>query len=297
MDTTLVILAAGIGSRYGGGVKQLEGVGPNNELIIDYSIHDAIKAGFNKVVFIIREDIYDDFREVIGERTEKIFTALNVKWEYVFQTPGEMPEGRKKPWGTGQAVLCCRDVLDGPFAVINADDYYGSEAFVKAKEYLDGMKEPDRYGIVGFILGNTLSDNGGVNRGICTVENGVLTAIDETKNIVKTPDGAEAGGRKIDVNSLVSMNFWMYPAEFMSVLEEGFPVFKENMKDPFTDEYLLPVIVGELLKEGKCTVDVEKTGDPWFGVTYREDRDFVIQEFGKLYEKGVYGNDLYADIM
>ncbi|MCR4894105.1 MAG: nucleotidyltransferase [Eubacteriales bacterium] len=297
MDKTLVILAAGIGSRYGVGIKQLEGFGPNNELIIDYSIHDAIKAGFNKVVYILRDEIFEDFKEVIGSRNEKVFRRLGLKWEYVMQTPGEMPEGRKKPWGTGQAVLCCKDVLHEPFCVINADDYYGPEAFVEASRYLETMKEADRYGLVGYILRNTLSDNGGVTRGICTVENGVLVGIDETKNIEKTPEGARSGEKVIDVESTVSMNFWMYPAEFVDVLEKGFPVFREKMTDPLKDEYLLPIIVDELLKEKKCKVDVLTSDDHWFGVTYAEDKETVQEEFRRLYREGRYDEELYSDII
>ena len=297
MDKTLVILAAGIGSRYGVGIKQLEGFGPNNELIIDYSIHDAVKAGFNKVVYILREEIFDDFKEVIGARNEKVFIEHGIKWEYVFQTPGEVPEGRKKPWGTGQAVLCCKDVIDSPFTVINADDYYGPEAFVKASKYMDSMKDPKKYGMVSYILRNTLSDNGGVTRGICHVENGVLTGIDETKDIVKTASGAESHGKDIDLDSLVSMNFWMYPAEFVDVLEKGFPEFKKNMTDPLKDEYLLPIIVDEELRAGRCSVDVLKSLDSWFGVTYAEDKETVQEEFRKLYAQGRYGAELYSDII
>ncbi len=185
MKKTLVILAAGIGSRYGGGIKQLEPVGPNGEIIIDYSIHDAIKAGFNKIVFIIRHSIEADFREVIGNRIEALCEPLGIEVRYAFQeledVPIPVPEGRTKPWGTGHAVLCCKGLIHEPFAVINADDYYGRNGFVKAASFL----ETEQYGLIGYVLKNTLSDNGGVTRGLCDVIGGRLIGIDETKNIVK----------------------------------------------------------------------------------------------------------------
>ena len=203
--TALVIMAAGIGSRFGKGIKQLASVGPCGEIIMDYSIHDALEAGFNKVVFIIRKDLEEEFRRVIGERIEKITEV-----EYVFQELDDLPEeftkpaDRTKPWGTGQAVLAAKKVIKTPFIVINADDYYGREGFKAVHEYLmNGGKSC----MAGFVLSNTLSDNGGVTRGICKMdENGNLTEIVETKNIVKTADGAEADGVTVDVNSLVSMN-------------------------------------------------------------------------------------------
>ncbi len=298
MDYTLVIMAAGIGSRYGGGVKQLEKVGPGSELIIDYSIHDAIAAGFNKVIFIIRKDIYDDFYEVIGERMEKRFTELGVKWAYAYQSlPEDAPEGRTKPMGTGQAVLSCKGLVDGPFTVINADDYYGREAYRKAFEFMQTCTDPGDYGMVSYIMKNTLSDNGGVTRGICSVDaDGNLIGIDETKNIVKTAGGAETEGRALDVNSLVSMNFWMFPPEFMDVLDKGFGEFKAGMADPLKDEYLLPTIVDAELKAGRCTVKVLKTGDKWFGVTYHEDKASVVEAFKELYADKVYDIELYSDI-
>lgn len=295
MKKTLVILAAGIGSRYGGGVKQLEPVGPNGEIIIDYSIHDAIAAGFTKIIFIIRHDIEADFREVIGDRMEKICSPLGVEIDYAFQelkdVPVAVPEGRTKPWGTGHAVLACEGLLEDPFAVINADDYYGKHGFRAAADFL----ETGQYGLVGYILKNTLSDNGGVTRGICTVENGKLVGIDETKNIVKTNDGAEAAGRKLDVDSLVSMNFWCYPTEFLAVLKAGFPVFLHSMANPQKDEYLLPVIADGMLRQG-VEFTVLPTDDAWFGVTYKEDKAAVVESFRKLYEAGVYDPDLYSDL-
>lgn len=303
MDITLVILAAGIGSRYGGGVKQLEPVGPNGEIIMDYSVHDALAAGFNKVVFIINHKIYDDFCEVIGRPMEKRFKALGVKWAYAFQEMVDPPEGRVKPWGTGQAVLSCKDILDGPFAVINADDYYGRSAFEKAYAFLaeHGPGSDSHYGMIGYVLKNTLSENGGVTRGICSTDaRGQLLGIDETRNIVKTPEGAAVqapgGLRPLDVNCLVSMNFWMLPPAFIGELEEGFPRFRQNMTDPCKDEYLLPIIVDELLQQGKVRVSVCPTEDSWFGVTYKEDKQSVVEAFRALYEQGVYQPELYSDI-
>ena len=296
MKKTLVILAAGIGSRFGGGIKQLEPVGPGNEIIIDYSIHDAIKAGFNKLVFIIRHDIEKDFREMIGDRIEKKCASLGVEVKYAFQDlndiPIPLPEGRKKPWGTGHAVLACREVLSEPFAVINADDYYGKHGFEKAARFL----ETGEYGLVGYVLKNTLSDNGGVTRGICHVDaQGALTGIDETHDIVKTANGAEAGGQALSLDALVSMNFWCLPASFMDELKQGFPKFLAEMQNPVKDEYLLPTIVDGLIKRG-VRVSVLPTDDKWFGVTYKEDKQAVVESFKALYAAGEYDRELYADI-
>ena len=291
---TLVILAAGIGSRFGGGIKQLEPVDDHGHIIIDYSIHDAIEAGFEKIVFIIRHDIEKDFKEVIGDRISEVCASRGVEVAYAFQEladiPMELPEGRAKPWGTGHAVLACADVIDGPFAVINADDYYGKEGFRKAADFLG-----QGYALVGYQLKNTLSENGGVTRGLCTVQDGTLVGIAETKNIIKIKDGAEANGVRIDGDTLVSMNFWCYPAEFIDVLKEGFPAFLSEMKDPLKDEYLLPIIADGMLKEG-VTFSVLPSGDKWFGVTYKEDKPAVTESFRKLIREGVYGEDLYGDL-
>ena len=295
MKKTLVILAAGIGSRYGGGIKQLAPVGPHGEIIIDYSIHDAIKAGFNKIIFIIRHDIEADFREVIGDRIEALCEPLGVEIHYAFQemddVPIPVPEGRTKPWGTGHAVLCCRDLIHEPFAVINADDYYGKDGFVKAAAFLEKRK----YGMIAYVLKNTLSDNGGVTRGLCNVIGGRLIGIDETKNIMKTPKGIRAGDMALAPSMLVSMNFWCLPESFLNVLQSGFPEFLKSMKDPLKDEYLLPIIVDGLLKVG-TSVSVIPTNDTWFGVTYKEDKDSVIESFRRLYADGVYAEDLDSDL-
>ena len=295
--TALVIMAAGIGSRFGKGIKQLAPVGPCGEIIMDYSIHDALEAGFNKVVFIIRKDLEEEFRRVIGERIEKITEV-----EYVFQELDDLPEGftkpadRTKPWGTGQAVLAAKKVIKTPFIVINADDYYGREGFQAIHEYLmNGGKSC----MAGFVLSNTLSDNGGVTRGICKMdENGNLTEIVETKNIVKTADGAEADGVTVDVNSLVSMNMWGLTPGFLDVLEKGFKEFfdKEVPSNPLKAEYLIPVFIGELLEQGKMSVKVLKTNDTWYGMTYHEDVASVKDSFRKMQENGVYKADLFSDL-
>ena len=300
---TLVVMAAGIGSRFGGGIKQLETVGPNGEIIMDYSIHDALEAGFNKVVFVIRKDLEKDFKEIIGRRMEKL-----VEVEYAYQELNDIPErfqkkteGRKKPWGTGQAILCCKDVVDEPFLVINADDYYGKEAYREAYAYLTGRKDDNAYEacMVGFVLKNTLSDNGGVTRGVCKVdEHRMLSEIVETSNIVKTAEGAavqtEDGAVPIDVESEVSMNMWGLSPAFFDVLEKGFDVFLEKL-DPenLKGEYLLPIIIGDLLKEGRMKVEVRKSHDEWFGVTYKEDKPDVVASIQKLIKDGVYPEKLF----
>ena len=242
MKTTLVIMAAGIGSRFGGGIKQLAPVGLNGEIIMDYSIHDAIEAGFNKIVFIIRKDIKAAFKAAIGDRIEKICKDLDVEIAYAYQELNELPEcvelpaGRTKPWGTGQAVLACKEVLHEPFAVINADDYYGKEAFVKLHDFLVDytLEKANQFCMAGFILKNTLSENGAVTRGICeTNEEGYLTAVHETSNIVKTPEGAAVDNdgqlTSINAESYASMNMWGLTPEFMQTLEDGFKEFFANM--------------------------------------------------------------------
>ena len=308
MRTTLVIMAAGIGSRFGGGIKQLAPVGLNGEIIMDYSIHDAIEAGFNKIVFIIRKDIKDAFKEAIGDRIEKICNNLDVEIAYAYQELSELPEGvelptgRTKPWGTGHAVLACKEVLHEPFAVINADDYYGKEAYVKVHDYLVQEKPADdvlHICMAGFRLGNTLSDNGSVTRGLCHITDGKLTGVTETHNIFKTADGAESRedgqpAEKLDLNELVSMNMWGLTPAFMDTLYDGFVEFLQNVKaGDIKAEYLLPVMIDALIQKGTAQVDVLETKDTWFGVTYQEDKEVVIKAFKELTEAGVYPNGLY----
>ena len=303
-DTTLVIMAAGIGSRFGGGIKQLEPMGPNGEIIMDYSIHDAVEAGFNKVVFVIRRDLEETFKEVIGNR---IATKVNV--EYVFQEIDNLPEGftvpegRVKPWGTGQAILACKGTVNEPFMVINAEDDYGNEGFRKIHDYLtDGHKAATEYDMcmAGFILGNTLSDNGAVTRGVCvTDEQGHLIGVNETSGIVKTEDGGVAYEKDgalvpIDPKSHVSMNMWGFTPEFLDVLEDGFKSFLGGLKDgDIKSEYLLPSIVDSMIKSGKAAVTVLESNDKWFGVTYKEDKPTVVASIRKLIDEGKYPESLY----
>ena len=289
MQTTLLIMAAGIGSRFGGGIKQLEPVDEQGHIIMDYSIHDAIEAGFNKVVFIIRKN-----------RIEAVCKAHSVTVEYVFQDindiPGELPEGRTKPWGTGQAVLAAKDVLTTPFVVINADDYYGKEGFREIHDYL---VKGGQSCMAGFVLKNTLSDNGGVTRGICKMdEYNNLTEIVETSNIVKNAEGAEADGVKLDTESLVSMNMWGLAPEFLKTLESGFQYFFEKVvpENLIKEEFLIPTFIGELLAEGRISVKVLRTNDTWYGMTYKEDVAAVKDSFREMLEKGIYREELFADL-
>lgn len=300
MDTTLLIMAAGIGSRFGGGIKQLEPVDEQGHIIMDYSIHDAIEAGFNKVIFIIRKDIEEEFREVIGSRISAICAEHNVTVDYAFQDindiPGELPEGRTKPWGTGQAVLAAKDLITTPFIVINADDYYGKEGFKAVHNYL---VEGGKSCMAGFVLKNTLSDNGGVTRGICRMDaEHNLTEVDETKNIVKTVDGAEADGVKLDVDSLVSMNMWGLTPDFLQTLEKGFAEFfeKEVPANPLKAEYLIPIYIGDLLKKDQMSVKVLRTNDTWYGMTYHEDVAAVKESFRQMLAEGVYKEELFSDL-
>ena len=300
MQTTLLIMAAGIGSRFGGGIKQLEPVDEQGHIIMDYSIHDAIEAGFNKVIFIIRKDIENEFKDVIGNRIEAVCKAHSVTVEYVFQDindiPGELPEGRTKPWGTGQAVLAAKDVLTTPFVVINADDYYGKEGFREIHDYL---VKGGQSCMAGFVLKNTLSDNGGVTRGICKMdEYNNLTEIVETSNIVKNAEGAEADGVKLDTESLVSMNMWGLAPEFLKTLESGFQYFFEKVvpENLIKAEFLIPTFIGELLTEGRISVKVLRTNDTWYGMTYKEDVAAVKDSFREMLEKGIYREELFADL-
>ena len=306
--TALVIMAAGIGSRFGKGIKQLAPVGPKGEIIMDYSIHDALEAGFNKVVFIIRKDIFEEFEEIIGNRIKD-----QIDVEYVFQELDdlpegfEVPEGRTKPWGTGQAVLCCKDVVKEPFVIINADDYYGKEAFVKLHDFLVSGEDLGReftMGMAGFILKNTLSDNGTVTRGVSVVdENGLLSQVHETTGIMMGEDGkikcdppnvqeVEAWAKP---ESNVSMNMWAAYPEFLEFLAEDFKTFLSEVEEgDLKKEYLLPNIVDKLLKEGRVNVKVLETQDRWFGVTYQEDKEAVQKAFAGLIKEGVYPANLWG---
>lgn len=304
-NTALVIMAAGIGSRFGGGIKQLEPVGPNGEIIMDYSIHDAMEAGFNKVIFIIRRDLEKDFKEIIGHRIEKLLPV-----EYAYQELEDLPAGyevtpgRTKPWGTGQAVLSVKGMVDGPFLVINADDYYGQEGFRRIHDYMaehmDSQSEIYDICMGGFVLSNTLSDNGTVTRGVCQVdENGYLTNVTETYNIQMKEDGLHATDESgapvtISPSQPVSMNMWGLPASFVHELEKGFPVFLDNLKEgDIKSEYLLPKIIDNLVQNKKARVTVLDTPDKWFGVTYREDKQAVADAIRGLIQSGIYKEKLF----
>ena len=303
--TALVIMAAGIGSRFGGGIKQLEPVGPGGEIIMDYSIHDALEAGFDRIVFVIRHDLEKDFREVIGDRIEKIAPV-----SYAFQELDDIPSGftvpqdRKKPWGTGQAVLNVRDIVNEPFLVINADDYYGKEVFQKIHDYMTGDMDENApvYDICmgGFRLANTLSDNGGVTRGVCEVgEDEILRAVRETYNIIKTADGLTASDKEgnpvtVREDQHVSMNMWGLTPAFIKELERGFPEFLSGLKEgDLKSEYLLPTIIDQMIKDGRARVKVLETRDHWFGVTYKEDKEGVAESIRALISQGVYPEKLF----
>ena len=303
--TALVIMAAGIGSRFGGGIKQLEPVGPGGEIIMDYSIHDALEAGFDRIVFVIRHDLEKDFREVIGDRIEKIAPV-----SYAFQELDDIPSGftvpqdRKKPWGTGQAVLSVRDIVNEPFLVINADDYYGKEVFQKIHDYMTGDMDENApvYDICmgGFILANTLSDNGGVIIGVCEVgEDEILRAVRETYNIIKTAEGLTASDKEgnpvtVREDQHVSMNMWGLTPAFIKELERGFPEFLSGLKEgDLKSEYLLPTIIDQMIKDGRARVKVLETRDHWFGVTYKEDKEGVAESIRALISQGVYPEKLF----
>ena len=303
---TLVIMAAGIGSRFGQGIKQLAPVGPNGEIIMDYSIYDAIEAGFNKVVFVIRKNLEKDFKEIIGNRIEK-----EVEVGYAYQELEDIPEefqdkleGRTKPWGTGQAILCCKEVVHEPFLVINADYYYGKEGIRKIHDYL--VNEMDESSQVydlcmsGFLLANTLSENGGVTRGVCQIDDdSFLKKVTETYEIQRYGSGISArdeSGRPVavDIGCHVSMNMWGIPASFLDELERGFPEFLAGLKEgDVKSEYLLPRIIDKLVMDGKARVKVLETADKWFGVTYKEDKQAVVESLRKLIAGGVYPERLY----
>jgi len=301
----LVVMAAGMGSRYGG-LKQIDPVDKEGHKIIDFSIYDAWKAGFGKVIFIIKKENEADFREAIGTEIPK-----RIPVEYAFQSLEDVPagvkipEGRKKPWGTAQAVLAARDLLDTPFAVINADDFYGREAFEKMCGFLKTHEDDEkyRYGMVGFILKNTLTENGYVSRGICSVdENGFLTGVTERTHIEKDGDAAkytEDGGEtyvSLTGEEPVSMNFWGFSLSIISELSRYFEEFMRDLQrseDPLKAECYLPKVVDSLIKEGKAAAEVLTSRDRWFGVTYKEDKPMVMSSIQELKDRGIYPERLF----
>ncbi len=279
-NTTLVVMAAGMGSRFGG-LKQIEPVGPNGEVILDFSVYDAVKAGFDKVVFIIRRDIEEDFRKITKQRIEKM-----VDCEFVFQDMYDLPEGftapneRTKPWGTGHAIYCARNAVNTPFAIINADDYYGQESFKILNDYLENN---DGMCMVGFKLGNTLTENGTVARGVCEEENGVLTGICEHTSIDKNSG--------VPLDATVSMNMWGLEPNIFEYLEKEFIDFLKNMQNPLKDEFFIPFVIDDMIKAENAQVKVLKTNEKWYGVTYKEDKDMVIAAMKEKAANGCY-NDL-----
>lgn len=292
MKTQLVIMAAGIGSRFGKGIKQLTPVGPNGELIIDYSISFAKKVGFDEVVFVIRKEIEQDFKNLIGNR---IVDKINTK--YVYQELDNLPNGftknpnRKKPYGTGHAILCCKNVIDSPFLVINADDYYGLESFIKMHEALINQKDTNVYDLsmAGFLIGNTLSDNGTVTRGLCKKdENNYLLQVEETYEVERKSDnvikGLSGDKKEVEVpcDTLVSMNMWGLSVRFLDDINDRFITFLNENNDNISSEFLLPQIIDDMINEKKATVKVIPVNDKWFGLTYEKDKEKVINEFKKI---------------
>ena len=300
-EKTLVILAAGMGSRFGG-LKQIEPMGPNGEFIIDYSVYDAIKAGFNKIVFLIKRENYDLFKETIGARVEPY-----IKTEYAFQELNNLPLGytlpsdRVKPLGTAHAVLCCKEKVHENFAMINSDDFYGRDAFIKAYEYLSKVDESSsEYGMIGYRVANTLTENGSVKRGVCNVDNnGYLTNLTESKverfnnEIIASPlDGSKAFTVKDD--DTVSMNFLLFTPSIFNYIEDGFPEFFDNNKDNLlTTEYLIPDVLSNLIKNNKASTKVIPTSANWYGVTYKEDTPGVKRAIQNLVDNHEYNDNLW----
>lgn len=303
-EITLVIMAAGIGSRFGQKIKQLEPIGPNGELLMDYSVYDAVRAGFNHIVFIIRRDLEVLFREKIGDRLAK-----KVKVSYVFQEKDDIPVRkelaalRTRPWGTGQAVLSASKIVHGAFAVINADDFYGSDAYRVIFDYLSRADNSaavvPEYAMCGFRISNTLSENGAVTRGICTVKEGLLAGLEETKGIMRGENGEISGvyngeARKVSEDAVASMNMWCFTEDYMTRLLEQFREFLEKVDESDIDspEFLVPTAIDCLIREGKCTVRVIKTESRWFGMTFAEDVEAVKLSVREYIKNGEYPENL-----
>lgn len=287
-NATLVVMAAGMGSRFGG-LKQMEPISPDGRVLLDFSVYDAKAAGFNKVVFVIKHEIADDFIEIVGKRIEK-----EIDVEYVYQELDDLPEGfscpaeRTKPWGTAHAILCCRNVINEPFAVVNADDYYGRTAFKKIYDEL--TSDNNDYCMVAFRLKNTLTENGYVSRGVCDVENGMLTSVVERTKIMDckfTEDDGETW-TELAPDTLVSMNLWGFRADIFDYIERGFKNFLREKINVPKSEYYLPAIVSELIESGEKQVRVLSAEDKWYGVTYKEDKENVVAAIGDMIAKGYY---------
>ena len=294
----LVVMAAGLGSRFGG-LKQMEPIIDENEIILDFACYDAVKAGFEDIIFIIKPEMEDVFRKRVLAPM-----AGHVNTSYVMQTMDQLPEGysvpegRVKPWGTCHAVMAAAEVIDGPFAVINSDDYYGRDAFSKVYDFLASESDESTFCMAGYYVENTLSDQGTVTRGVCMTEDGYLTGIDETKEIGRGPDGVitGAGGKVIPEGTVVSMNFWGFTGRMLDEMIAGFPAFLDDAvkNDPMKAEYLLPVEVGRLLDEGRCRVRVLEAVDKWYGVTYKEDKEIVMEAFRRMKAEGRYPQKLWG---
>ena len=287
-DITLVVMAAGMGSRFGG-LKQIEPIGPNGEVLLDFSVYDAEKAGFTKVVFVIKKEIEEDFKAVIGKRI-----ANRIKVEYAFQEIDKLPEGytcpaeRTKPWGTAHAILCCKDIVNEPFAVINADDYYGRTAFKQMADFL--LNNTDDYAMVGFRLENTLTENGYVSRGICEIENGALKTVTERTKIIDCKFTEDDGKTwtELPSDTVVSMNLWGFTTDVFSYIETGFKKFLDEKINVPKSEYYLPFVVSERIEKGEKQVRVLVAEDKWYGVTYKEDKQTVVEAITKMVDDGLY---------
>lgn len=294
----LVIMAAGMGSRFGG-LKQIEPMGPNGEFLIDYSVYDAIRCGFDKIIFIIKKENYDIFQETIGKRVEN-----KIKVEYVFQEFTDVPEGlsipqdRIKPLGTAHAIYCVRNVVKGNFAVINADDFYGYNALKQASDFLQKIEDKTQMGMVGYETGNTLTKNGSVKRGICQISNNYLTSLiessikEEDNTLIATPLNGDTPF-KVTKDTIVSMNMFLFTPYIFEILTNDIVDFFKNTKDLIKDEYLIPDVVFKNIKNNKITVKVLKTSSKWYGVTYKEDTDEVKESLRKLVENGEYPQKLW----
>lgn len=287
-DITLVVMAAGMGSRFGG-LKQMEPVGPNGEVILDFSAYDAIKAGFTKIVFVIKHEIEEDFKAIVGNHI-----AEKVKVEYAFQEVNDLPGGyvcpadRTKPWGTAQAILACKGIVNEPFAVVNADDYYGRTAFEKIAKVL--KDDNNDYAMVGFRLSNTLTENGYVSRGICEIENGLLTSVTERTKIVDckfTEDDGQTW-EELSPDVVVSMNLWGFRPDLFNYIEEGFKAFLAEKLNVPKAEYYLPTVVSQLIANGEKAVRVLVAEDKWYGVTYKEDKQNVVDALTAMVNDGLY---------
>lgn len=294
---TLVIMAAGIGSRYGG-LKQIESVGPSGEFIIDYSVYDAIKAGFKKVIFIIKEENYEIFKSTIGKRIEN-----HIEVEYVFQNndnvPVSIPKERTKPLGTAQAILCCKDIIKENFAIVNADDFYGRDAFFKVKEFISNVKNDNDFALIGYNVLDTITDNGSVKRGVCNIKGDYLVSLDESiisKDNHKLSCKTLADNKDIKINNdtIVSMNMFGFTPKVLELFNENFKEFFGN-NDLMTSEYLVPVEINNYLKKKLINVKVIKTTSKWYGITYKEDLNILKDKINKLVNNGVYPKNLWNE--